>query len=65
LRAGNILYDRNGGAEFFQVYTRTQEGGFFFEIVERRGYHGYGAVNASIRLAAQARLARDPAVSRL
>jgi len=65
LRAGNILYDRDGGGEFFQVYTRTQEGGFFFEIVERRGYHGYGAVNASIRLAAQARLARDPAVSRL
>ena len=65
LRAGNILYDRDGGAEFFQVYTRTLEGGFFFEIVERRGYHGYGAVNASIRLAAQARLARDPAVSRL
>jgi 4-hydroxyphenylpyruvate dioxygenase-like putative hemolysin len=23
LRAGNILYDRDGGAEFFQVYTRT------------------------------------------
>jgi len=65
LRAGNILYDRDGGGEFFQVYTRTQGGGFFFEIVERRGYHGYGAVNASIRLAAQARLARDPAVSRL
>ena len=29
---------------------------FFFEIVERRGYQGFGAVNASIRLAAQARL---------
>ena len=28
---------------------------FFFEIVERRGYQGFGAVNASIRLAAQAR----------
>jgi 4-hydroxyphenylpyruvate dioxygenase len=64
LRAGNILYDCDGGAEFFQVYTRTLEGGFFFEIVERRGYRGYGAVNAPIRLAAQARLARDPAVPR-
>ena len=63
LRAGNILYDRDGGAEFFQVYTRTLEGGFFFEIVERRGgYHGYGAINAPIRLAAQARLASNPAV---
>jgi 3-dehydroshikimate dehydratase len=64
LRTGNILYDRDGGAEFFQVYTRTLEGGFFFEIVERRGYRGYGAVNASIRLAAQTRLARHPAVPR-
>jgi 4-hydroxyphenylpyruvate dioxygenase len=64
LRSGNILYDRDGGAEFFQVYTRTLEGGFFFEIVERRGYCGYGAVNASIRLAAQARLARHPALPR-
>jgi 4-hydroxyphenylpyruvate dioxygenase len=64
LRAGNILYDRDGAAEFFHVYTRTLEGGFFFEIVERRGYRGFGAVNAPIRLAAQARLARHPAVPR-
>jgi len=27
----------------------------FFEIVERRGYAGYGSNNAGIRLAAQAR----------
>jgi 4-hydroxyphenylpyruvate dioxygenase len=64
LRAGNILYDRDGGAEFFHVYTQTLPGGFFFEIVQRRGYRGYGAVNAPIRLAAQARLARNPAVAR-
>jgi 4-hydroxyphenylpyruvate dioxygenase len=63
LREGNILYDRDGAAEFFHVYTLTLEGGFFFEIVERRGgYRGYGAVNAPIRLAAQARLARNPFV---
>jgi 4-hydroxyphenylpyruvate dioxygenase len=63
LRAANILYDRDGSAEFFHVYTHTLEGGFFFEIVERRrGYRGYGAVNAPIRLAAQARLAPDPSV---
>ena len=30
--------------------------GFFFEIVQRRGYKGYGAANAPVRLAAQARL---------
>jgi 4-hydroxyphenylpyruvate dioxygenase len=56
LQSGNILYDREGGAEFFQVYTRTLEGGFFFEIVERRSYQGYGAMNAPIRLASQTRL---------
>jgi 4-hydroxyphenylpyruvate dioxygenase len=65
LRAGNILYDRDGDGEFFHVYTRTLPGGFFFEIVARRAYLGYGAVNAPIRLASQARLARNPAVPRL
>src|SRR6185295_11729682 len=55
-RAHNILYDREGGAEYLQVYTETFDQRFFFEIVERRGYRGYGASNAPIRLAAQARL---------
>jgi len=32
----------------------------FFELVERRGYAGYGAVNAPIRLAAQARHKPEP-----
>jgi 4-hydroxyphenylpyruvate dioxygenase len=61
LRTANILYDLEGGAEYFQAYTRTMEGGFFFEIVERRNYRGYGAVNAPIRLASQTRLAADVA----
>jgi 4-hydroxyphenylpyruvate dioxygenase len=65
LRAGNILYDREGAAEFFQVYTKTLENGFFFEIVERRGYEGFGAANAPIRLAAQTRLAPPPTMPRL
>jgi len=64
LRASNILYDREGEAEFFQVYTKTLENGFFFEIVERRNYAGFGAINAPIRLAAQTRLTRHPAMPR-
>jgi 4-hydroxyphenylpyruvate dioxygenase len=56
LRANNILYDREGNAEYLQVYTETFDRRFFFEIVQRRGYRGYGAANASVRLAAQARL---------
>jgi 4-hydroxyphenylpyruvate dioxygenase len=56
-KAHNILYDRDGNSEYLQVYTRTFEERFFFEIVERRGYAGFGAGNAPIRLAAQTRLA--------
>ena len=59
LRRNNVLYDRDGEGEYFQVYTSTFEQRFFFEIVERRGYWGYGAVNAPVRLAAQARLITD------
>ena len=51
----NILYDRDGSAEYFQFYSRAFAKRVFFEIVERRGYEAYGAGNASIRLAAQAR----------
>ena len=56
LKAHNILYDRDSGGEYFQAYTQSFEHRFFFEIVERRGYGGYGAANAPVRLAAQARL---------
>jgi 4-hydroxyphenylpyruvate dioxygenase len=55
LRQNNILYDRDEAGEYFQAYTRAFEDLFFFEIVERRAYKGFGAVNASIRLAAQTR----------
>ena len=60
LRADNILYDRDGAAEYFQIYTKTLDAGFFFEIVQRRNYTGFGAVNAPIRLAAQTMLTPDP-----
>ncbi|MFM1814791.1 MAG: hypothetical protein RLZ98_1486 [Pseudomonadota bacterium] len=56
LRELNILYDREGNAEYFQVYTEAYEDRFFFEVVERRGYRGFGGINAPIRLAAQARV---------
>jgi 4-hydroxyphenylpyruvate dioxygenase len=47
-------------AEYLQIYTQTFDQRVFFEIVERRGYKGFGAANASIRLTAQSRLVRDP-----
>ena len=64
LKAHNILYDRDGEGEFLQAYTQTLDDRFFFEIVERRGYRGFGAVNAPIRLAAQTQLARHPGIPR-
>ncbi len=54
LKTCNILYDRQGRGEYFQIYSRPIFQGFFFEIVQRcGGYSGYGARNASARLAAQ------------
>jgi 4-hydroxyphenylpyruvate dioxygenase len=48
-----VLYDRDGQGDFTHFYTLTI-GGVFFEVVQRRGgYDEYGAVNASVRLAAQ------------
>jgi 4-hydroxyphenylpyruvate dioxygenase len=65
LKAHNILYERDGTGDYLQVYTDTFQERFFFEIVERRGgYTGFGASNAQIRLAAQARAARHPALPR-
>lgn len=65
MQAHNILYDQEDGGEYFQIYLQTFEERFFFEIVERKGaYKGFGAANAQIRLAAQARLARHPGVPR-
>ena len=55
LRAANILYDRDAHGEYFQLYSPLLGEGFFFEIVERRGYRGYGASNAIFRIAAQKR----------
>jgi len=59
LAARHILYDRDAGGEYFQYTTRAFDKRFFFEIVERRGYDGYGAPNAPVRLAAQARYRTD------
>ncbi len=53
LRELDLVYDRDGDAEYVQFYTRTC-GQIFFEFVERRGnYDGFGAGNAPIRLSVQ------------
>ncbi|RIY03460.1 sugar phosphate isomerase/epimerase and 4-hydroxyphenylpyruvate domain-containing protein [Aureimonas flava] len=55
MRESGILYDRDDAGDYFQIYLGALDGGFFIEIVERRGYRGLGAANAPIRLATQAR----------
>jgi 4-hydroxyphenylpyruvate dioxygenase len=65
MRKSGILYDRDGDGEFFQIYTHSFEERFFFEIVQRRGYKGFGAPNAGVRLAAQTREARPRTMPRM
>jgi 4-hydroxyphenylpyruvate dioxygenase len=65
MKANGILYDRDDSGEFFQIYTHAFDERFFFEIVQRRGYHGFGAPNAGIRLAAQTREARPRTMPRV
>jgi 4-hydroxyphenylpyruvate dioxygenase len=64
LRDNQILYDREGEGEFFQIYTHTFDERFFFEIVQRRNYQGFGAPNAAVRLAAQTRESRPLTIPR-
>jgi 4-hydroxyphenylpyruvate dioxygenase len=65
LKANNVLYDRDDNGEYLQLYTRSFKDLFFLEIVQRRGYKGFGAVNAPIRLNAQSRLTGDHEASAL
>jgi 4-hydroxyphenylpyruvate dioxygenase len=56
LQRNNILYDRDDAGEFLHAYTDPFDDRFFFEIVQRiGGYQQYGAANASVRMAAQAK----------
>lgn len=56
LQSERLLYDRDDAGEFRHLYTDAFHDRFFFEAVERwSGYSGFGAANASVRTAAQAR----------
>lgn len=62
LQARGLLYDQDPQGEFRHAYTQTFQSRFFFEIVQRNGFYaGFGAANAAIRMAAQAR--RHPALA--
>ena len=66
LREHRVLYDRVGTGELLHAYTPVLGGGFYVELLERRGgYDGYGSANTALRLALQAQHASghrtDPA----
>ena len=54
-RRGQLYVQRvgiiTGGATFLHAYGETFEDQFFFEVVQRDQYDGYGALNAPARLA--------------
>jgi 4-hydroxyphenylpyruvate dioxygenase len=54
LRERDIAFDNSGGGEYYQAWVEPFEDRFFFEIVQRSGYDGYGAVNVPARLASVA-----------
>jgi 4-hydroxyphenylpyruvate dioxygenase len=64
LKEANILYDRDESGEYLQLYSPNYGEGFFFEVVERKGYRGYGAPNAIFRIAAQKRYIRPQGMPR-
>ncbi|GAB3388019.1 bifunctional sugar phosphate isomerase/epimerase/4-hydroxyphenylpyruvate dioxygenase family protein [Azotobacter armeniacus] len=62
----NILYDRDAqGGELFHVYTEPFAERFFFEILQRKDYAGYGAANVAVRLAAMAQARSGHSKSKL
>jgi 4-hydroxyphenylpyruvate dioxygenase len=65
LRERGLLYDSDAGGSFRHAYSESFADRFFFEIVERRGYEGFGAVNAAVRMAAQARPSGDELVAHM
>lgn len=61
MKSRNILYDVDAGDHvYLHMYARAFDKRFFFEIVQRDGYIGYGAANSGVRLTAQSRY-RDQA----
>jgi 4-hydroxyphenylpyruvate dioxygenase len=56
MKSRNILYDVDSDEHvYLHMYTRAFDKRFFFEIVQRDGYVGYGAANTQVRLTAQSR----------
>lgn len=55
----HILYDEDEHGVFYHLFTELFAGRFCFEAVQRKGYQGFGAANAQMRMTMQARELRD------
>jgi 4-hydroxyphenylpyruvate dioxygenase len=51
MREQNIVVSRSETGTFYQAYTKPFEGRFYFQIVQRTAYDGYGAINEPLRVA--------------
>ena len=51
MRGQDIVFARSGAGSYYQAYTETFEGRFYFQIVQRTAYDGYGEVNEPLRVA--------------
>jgi 4-hydroxyphenylpyruvate dioxygenase len=51
MRGLDIVFARSGTGTYYQAYTKPFEGRFYFEIVQRTAYDGYGAINEPLRAA--------------
>ena len=51
MRAQNVVFSRSGAGTYYQAYTKPFEGRFYFQIVQRNAYDGYGVINEPLRAA--------------
>ncbi len=51
MRGQNIVFTRSATGTYYQAYTEAFEARFYFQIVQRTGYDGYGAINEPLRTA--------------
>jgi 4-hydroxyphenylpyruvate dioxygenase len=47
----DLVFDRSATGTYFQAYTKPFEGRFYFQIVQRTAYDGFGAINEPLRAA--------------
>ena len=51
MREQDVVFARSESGTYYQAYTDAFEGRFYFQIVQRAGYDGYGASNEPLRAA--------------